>query len=158
MVHTKGGIDLVGATVGQQQDALGSTTPAEGDATVGGDNNTETNVAGSSNMAADSSSSSLKKSRKEHKLLAEGAGSGKKSASSSAAGGSSGNSLLSPGSDSSGNLNKTIVSKELLNPKTLEVLSKKELRKLERLAAVAGVSLPEYVSKIKFGSPEWNWL
>lgn len=54
--------------------------------------------------------------------------------------------------------NKTIVSKELLNPKTLEVLSKKETRKLERLAAVAGESLEEYVGKIKFGSPEWNWL
>ena len=105
--------------------------------------------------AASDKSNSLKKSRKEHKL-AEGGGSIKKSGSSS--GLSNGTSLMSPATDSSGNLNKTIISKELLNPKTLEVLSKKELRKLERLASVAGVSLPEYVSKIKFGSPEWHWL
>jgi ATPase subunit of ABC transporter with duplicated ATPase domains len=60
--------------------------------------------------------------------------------------------------DASGNLNSTIASEVILNPKTLEGLSKKETRKLERCAAVAGVSLKEYVSKINCKSPEWKWL
>ena len=60
--------------------------------------------------------------------------------------------------DSSGNINKSIVSEVILNPKTLEGLSKKEVRKLEKCAAVAGVSLKEYVSKINCKSPEWKWL
>jgi hypothetical protein len=46
----------------------------------------------------------------------------------------------------------------LINPKTLEKLSKKHLRKLERCAEVAGVSTKEYVSKLKSGCPEWAWL
>lgn len=58
----------------------------------------------------------------------------------------------------SGNINSTVTHEVLLNPKTLEKLSKKETRKLERCAEVAGVSLKEYVSKIKSGSPEWAWL
>ena len=57
-----------------------------------------------------------------------------------------------------GNLNKTIASEVILNPKTLESLSKKEIRKLERVAIVAGMSVKEYVSKINCKSPEWKWL
>lgn len=57
-----------------------------------------------------------------------------------------------------GNINNTILSEIILNPKTLEALTKKEIRKLERCAAVAGVSLKEYASKITFKSPEWKWL
>lgn len=57
-----------------------------------------------------------------------------------------------------GNINNAINSEVILNPKTLEGLSKKETRKLERLALVAGVTLKEYVSKINFKSPEWKWL
>ena len=57
-----------------------------------------------------------------------------------------------------GNLNKTISSEVILNPKTLESLSKKEIRKLERVAIVAGMSVKEYVSKINSKSPEWKWL
>lgn len=60
--------------------------------------------------------------------------------------------------DASGNLNATIQSEIILNPKTLEGLSKKETRKLEKLAQVAGVTLREYVSKINSKSPEWKWL
>lgn len=59
---------------------------------------------------------------------------------------------------STGNTNKNIVYEELLNPKTLERLSKKEYRKLEKCAIVAGVTVKEYVSKIRSGSPEWAWL
>lgn len=57
-----------------------------------------------------------------------------------------------------GNTNKSISSEVILNPKTLEGLSKKEARKLERCAQAAGVSLKEYVSKITCTSPEWKWL
>jgi len=60
--------------------------------------------------------------------------------------------------DAGGNLNKSIVSDVVLNPRTLEGLSKKETRKLEKLAQVAGVSLKDYVSKLTFRSPEWKWL
>lgn len=56
------------------------------------------------------------------------------------------------------NLNSTIVNKVLLNPKTMETLSKKEVRLLSRCAEVAGVSLEEYVSKLTCKSPEWKWL
>jgi elongation factor 3 len=63
-----------------------------------------------------------------------------------------------PKDDSGGNTNKAIVNEVLLNPKTLEGLSKKEIRKLERCAAVAGESLKEYLSKITCKSPEWKWL
>lgn len=63
-----------------------------------------------------------------------------------------------PDSGGAGNMNKTISSEVILNPKTLESLSKKEVRKLERLAIVAGMSLKEYVSKINSKSPEWKWL
>ena len=58
-----------------------------------------------------------------------------------------------------GNTNKTKVSEALpLNPRTLEVLSKKEARLLSRCAETAGVTLKEYVSKINCTSPEWKWL
>ena len=57
-----------------------------------------------------------------------------------------------------GNTNSSINADIILNPKTLQGLSKKEQRKLERCAAVAGVSLREYVSKITCKSPEWKWL
>eukprot|EP01035_Chromulina_nebulosa_P018284 gene18284-23962_t len=63
-----------------------------------------------------------------------------------------------PKDEGSGNTNTSISSEVLLNPRTLESLSKKEIRKLERLAIVAGVSLKEYVSKINSKSPEWKWL
>ena len=61
-------------------------------------------------------------------------------------------------SDKGGSTNKTFVNAVLLNPKTLESLSKKEVRLLTRCAEVAGVSLEEYVSKITCKSPEWKWL
>ena len=58
-----------------------------------------------------------------------------------------------------GNLNATKVRVESLkNPKTLEPLTKVEIRKLTKLAKVAGMSLPEYVGKINKDSPEWKWL
>jgi elongation factor 3 len=57
-----------------------------------------------------------------------------------------------------GNLNKTISSEIILNPKTLEALSKKQQRLLERCAQVAGVTLKDYVLKINCKSPEWKWL
>eukprot|EP01038_Epipyxis_sp_PR26KG_P012917 gene12917-17311_t len=60
--------------------------------------------------------------------------------------------------DAGGNINKSIVSEVLLNPKTLESLSKKEIRKLERCAQIAGVTLKDYLSKINCKSPEWKWL
>jgi elongation factor 3 len=44
------------------------------------------------------------------------------------------------------------------NPKTLNFLTKVEIRKLSKLAAVAGVPLKEYVSKLNRASPEWQWL
>jgi elongation factor 3 len=58
----------------------------------------------------------------------------------------------------SGNTNSAIQAEVILNPRTLEGLSKKEARKLERCAEVAGVTLKEYVSKITCKSPEWKWL
>lgn len=57
-----------------------------------------------------------------------------------------------------GNTNKLVVSEVILNPKTLEGLSKKEYRKLEKLAQVAGMSVKEYTLKINCKSPEWKWL
>jgi len=57
-----------------------------------------------------------------------------------------------------GNMNKTINADIILNPKTLEALSKKQVRLLERCAAVAGVTLKDYVLKINCKSPEWKWL
>ena len=60
--------------------------------------------------------------------------------------------------DKGGSTNKTFVNEVLLNPKTLESLSKKEARLLTRCAEVAGVSLEEYLSKINCKSPEWKWL
>jgi elongation factor 3 len=62
--------------------------------------------------------------------------------------------------DSVGNLNttKTAMKEILKNPKTLEPLSKTEIRKLTKCALAAGVSLKEYVSKINKTSPEWKWL
>lgn len=62
-------------------------------------------------------------------------------------------------SASAGNTNATKAKfEQLKNPKTLEPLTKVEIRKLTRCAAVAGVSLKEYVSKINKTSPEWAWL
>lgn len=66
--------------------------------------------------------------------------------------------LDKPADEGAGNINTAISSEVILNPRTLEGLSKKETRKLERLAQVAGVSLKEYVSKITCKSPEWKWL
>jgi len=66
--------------------------------------------------------------------------------------------LEDKGDNAGGNTNKSIQSDVILNPKTLECLSKKEIRKLERCAAVAGVSLKDYVAKINNKSPEWKWL
>lgn len=60
--------------------------------------------------------------------------------------------------DSGGNINKAIQADVVMNPKSLEPLSKKEIRKLERLAIVAGMSVKEYASKINSKSPEWKWL
>jgi elongation factor 3 len=62
--------------------------------------------------------------------------------------------------DSVGNLNstKTAMKEILKNPKTLEPLSKTEIRKLTKCALAAGVPLKEYVSKITKTSPEWKWL
>lgn len=62
--------------------------------------------------------------------------------------------------DSVGNLNSTkMTTKEILkNPKTLEPLTKVEIRKLTKCALAAGVPLKEYVSKINKNSPEWKWL
>lgn len=57
-----------------------------------------------------------------------------------------------------GNVNKEVSTEVILNPKTLEALSKKEARLLTRCAQVAGVSLKEYVSTITWKSPEWKWL
>ena len=65
---------------------------------------------------------------------------------------------LKPKSIDVGTTNSAIEGEVILNPKTLEGLSKREIRKLERCAQVAGVSLKEYVSKITFKSPEWKWL
>ena len=65
---------------------------------------------------------------------------------------------LKPEDEGAGNTNTAISSEVILNPRTLEGLSKKEYRKLERLALVAGVTVKEYVSKITCKSPEWKWL
>jgi elongation factor 3 len=58
------------------------------------------------------------------------------------------------------NSNKTkLVHKEhLKNPRSLEYLTKVELRKLTKLAKTAGMPLKEYVGKITKESPEWKWL
>ena len=55
-----------------------------------------------------------------------------------------------------GNVNATIDFCDLINPKTYEKLSKKEIRKLEKCAA--GVPLRDSLSKITKTSPEWKWL
>lgn len=60
--------------------------------------------------------------------------------------------------EGAGNTNTSLVNEVILNPRTLEGLSKKETRKLERCAAVAGVSLKDYVGKLTCKSPEWKWL
>jgi len=62
--------------------------------------------------------------------------------------------------ENSGNTNstKTVMKKQLRNPKTLEYLTKVEIRKLTKCALAAGVPLEEYVSKITKNSPEWKWL
>ena len=55
--------------------------------------------------------------------------------------------------------NKNIDAKELImNPKKLEPLTAKETKKLSRAAAVAGVSLKDYVASITQKSIEWKWL
>lgn len=64
----------------------------------------------------------------------------------------------SGGDFSGGNTNKSIQSEILLNPKTLEALSKKQLRLLDRCAAVAGVTPKDYLEKINCKSPEWKWM
>ena len=56
------------------------------------------------------------------------------------------------------NTNGMFVNEVILNPRTLESLSKKEVRLLSRCAEVAGVTLKDYVSKITCKSPEWKWL
>mmetsp|Transcript_4722 Transcript_4722/g.10315 ORF Transcript_4722/g.10315 Transcript_4722/m.10315 type:complete len:1185 (-) Transcript_4722:291-3845(-) len=72
---------------------------------------------------------------------------------------STGTNLSESGVDpAGGNTNKTIASEILLNPRTLEALSKKQARMLERCAATAGVTPKDYLSKINFKSPEWKWL
>jgi elongation factor 3 len=60
--------------------------------------------------------------------------------------------------NSGGNTNKNIASEVILNPRTLEGLSKKETRLLTRCAETAGLSLKDYVSKLNCYSPEWKWL
>ena len=60
--------------------------------------------------------------------------------------------------DAGGNVNKSVKYEEILNPKKLEPLSKKEIRKLERCAEVAGMSLKDYVLTLTCKSPEWKWL
>ena len=63
-----------------------------------------------------------------------------------------------PKDDAGGNTNKSIIADVILNPKTLESLSKKETRLLGRQAEIAGMSLKDYVGTLKFGCPEWKWL
>ena len=59
----------------------------------------------------------------------------------------------------SGNTNKTKEAVEQVkNPKTFEYLTKVEVRKFSKLAAVAGLSLKDYVGKITKDSPEWKML
>lgn len=60
--------------------------------------------------------------------------------------------------EEAGNMNKTISNEIILNPRTLEALSKKQMRLLERCAQVAGVTVKDYVLKINCKSPEWKWL
>ncbi|CAE7535721.1 elf1 [Symbiodinium microadriaticum] len=62
--------------------------------------------------------------------------------------------------DKVGNVNstKTVMKEQLKNPRTLEYLTKVEIRKLTKCALAAGVPLKEYVSKITKDSPEWKWL
>jgi len=54
--------------------------------------------------------------------------------------------------------NKTIQSEILLNPRTLEAMSKKQMRLLEKCAQTAGMTPKDYLNKINFKSPEWKWL
>ena len=63
-----------------------------------------------------------------------------------------------PTKSSGGNINKTIAGEIIMNPRSLEPLSKKEIRKLEKLAQVAGMSLKDYVGILTFKSPEWKFL
>jgi elongation factor 3 len=58
-----------------------------------------------------------------------------------------------------GNTNKEKKSEAFpLNPRTLEVLSKKEARYLSRCAETAGMTLAAYVGTINCKSPEWAML
>jgi elongation factor 3 len=59
---------------------------------------------------------------------------------------------------SGGCTNKTVVFDNLINPKTLRSLSKKEVRKLGKLAEKAEIPLDVYVKAITRDSPEWKWL
>ena len=55
--------------------------------------------------------------------------------------------------------NSTVEAKELImNPKKLEPLTPKETKKLTKAAAVAGMSLKDYVATITKTSIEWKWL
>jgi elongation factor 3 len=57
-----------------------------------------------------------------------------------------------------GGTNKTMNYDGLINPKSLKTLSKKEIRKLAKLAEKAEIPLPDYVAAITRASPEWKWL
>lgn len=59
-----------------------------------------------------------------------------------------------------GNINKTKTgpSELIKNPKSLEFLTTKEVRRLTKSAQAAGVPLKEYVEKLNKNSPEWKWL
>jgi elongation factor 3 len=54
--------------------------------------------------------------------------------------------------------NKTMNYDGLINPKSLKTLSKKDIRKLAKLAEKAEIPLPDYVAAITRSSPEWKWL
>lgn len=55
--------------------------------------------------------------------------------------------------------NSTVEAKDLImNPKKLEPLTPKETKKLTKAAAVAGMSLKDYVGTITKTSIEWKWL
>jgi elongation factor 3 len=65
-------------------------------------------------------------------------------------------------SSGAGNVNSTKdfskVTELIKNPKTLDFLTKVEIRKLTKLAQVAGLPLKDYVAKLNKNSPEWKWL
>lgn len=54
--------------------------------------------------------------------------------------------------------NAVINYENIINPKSLKFLSKKEIRKIAKLAEKAEISVPDYVAKITRASPEWKWL